>query len=483
MKLTFIYNDISLDQRPRYNFAIGNLSACLKEAGHLVSLLHYTRPVDPRVVVDDVENESPDLLGFTSTTNTYRHDKAMAEAIRRRLDLPIVCGGIHPTLAPAETLGAGAFDMVCVGEGDHALPELCDGIEHGRLEIPNIWRRADGRILRTPVRPPIEDLDALPFMDRDVFDYERLEESRRGYARVMISRGCPFSCTYCCNHSVKAIYKGMGRYVRVQSVSRAMEEIEDLLGSYPFIKYLIFYDSNFPLEVRWLSAFSVEYRRRIGVPFSCNCRPDLMNSEVARLLAEAGCHKVRFGVESGSEELRGKVLGRSITRRQISHAFELCRERGLSTHSSNIIGIPFETPATALDTIRLNAEIDPDQVWRATFYPYPGTELFDLCKRHNLLTDRVYDTYFEGTVLAQGSISEGQVNFLFQFYSLLVLWYKLLGKLPPPLRVLGDSATERVVSSDWFPHGLLARLKRAAMKKMLEIAPRMMLMIMPTGDE
>lgn len=465
MKFTFILSQITPSRLPHYNYAVGALSASLKEAGQKTSLLHYIKPVSEKELIKSILEESPDIVGFTAATNAFHHVKQMAMCLKRHFDFPIICGDVHPTLAPESSISEEGIDIICIGEGEGALIDLCNKMERGEdiTSIPNLWVKRDGEVFKNPPRPLIENLDSLPFQDRSIFDYENLNESKNGVARVMVSRGCPYDCTYCCNSQIREVYENKGKYVRFNSVDRVLAEMEQMIKTYPFIEFLLFNDDILPLKMDWLRQFAEEYPERIGLPFRCNCRPDLLNEERVKLLRKAGCAKVNIGVESGNKYIRSKVLNRNITRNQMIDAFALCRKEGIATQAYNMVGLPFENPSSILDTIKLNAQIQPDMTQRSIFYPYPKTKLYDICHKNKFLTQKEFDTFFEGTILSQPTISEAQVNFAFQFFYLFLRSYILCQKLPPPLRTLGERTLDFFFTSNVIPHRLLAASKKAIM--------------------
>ena len=245
---------------------MGSLSAALKEAGHETTLLHFVKPADEKELIQSVSEQAPDIVGFSTLTNVFRHVRKMAVTLKRYFSFPLICGGVHPTLDPEGTICEEGIDMVCIGEGEEALVELCNKIDKGEdiTTIPNIWVKVGEKVFRNPPRRLIENLDVLPFENRAVFDYEKLEESKNHAVKIMASRGCPYSCTYCCNRQIREVYKDKGRYMRFKSVDRLLSEIEHIIRSYPFIKFVIFHDDILPLRLDWLRQFAEEYKCRIG---------------------------------------------------------------------------------------------------------------------------------------------------------------------------------------------------------------------------
>jgi len=209
LKFTFVLPDITRIRSAHCNFAIGAPSVVLKEAGQKTSLLHYVKPVKEKHPVKSVLEESPNIVGFTATTNMFGDVNRMAISLKRHFDFPLICGGVHPTLAPKSSINTNGIDMICVGEAKGALSDLCYRMEIGTdiTSIPNVWIGKDGKVFSDPPRALVENLDSLPFQDQDIFDYENLAESINRPAKVMASWGCPHNCTYCCNFQIKEIYR------------------------------------------------------------------------------------------------------------------------------------------------------------------------------------------------------------------------------------------------------------------------------------
>lgn len=473
MRVVFIYPELSsyANWKGSLHFGIGWLSAVLKQAGHSTSLLHLTQRVDETTFVCALEHYLPaDLIAFSSTTNDFGYTRQLAGWIKARSDVPIVCGGVHATVAPEDAISAPAIDMICIGEGEKPLRELCDALDNGGdfYHIRNLWVKRNGNVIRNAVRPLIEHLDSLPFPDRKVFHYDTLEEMEERRLTVLASRGCPYSCTYCCNHAIRQRYPNARAYVRFRSVANVINEIEDALDTYPAIERIVFHDDVLILDKEWFAAFASEYRRRIGLPFACNCRANLMSDAVAQRLKDGGCVRVSMGIESGNDHIRTEILSRKMSRDQIVTAFATCKRHGIRTYSFNMVGLPFEDMPAMLDTIKLNALVSPHEIQTSIFYPYPKTELHRLCLEHGFLGDQdTLDTYFEDTILTLHTVSRKQILFIRAYFPQLVRLYSALQKLPSCVRQPAILVTDRTISSPRFPNSLLLSLHRLSPRRML----------------
>jgi len=375
---------------------IASISAVLKSHGHKVSLSHLTKPTSRKKILREIKQNSPDIVCFSSTTNQYPFVEKIAKWIKEEgLEVLTLVGGIHATLSPEEVIQNDSIDIVCVGEGEYPLLELAEKIEKGDCkgieETQNLWFKRR----KNPVRPLISNLDSLPFPDYDLFDMEKFLKESENSIPLISGRGCPFDCTYCANSPLRRIYKGKGVYVRRRSVDNMLKEISLLTEKYP-ISRLDFADDTFTLNHKWLKEFSEKYSEQFDLPFACNGRIETINSKLLGMLKKAGCEVINYGVESGNEWLRREVLKRgNATNQDITKVFEKTKEAAIKSFSYNIIGLPFETPEMIKETIALNKKINPDYVVVFIFNPYPGTELYNVCKRNGWLKEEYPTSYIE----------------------------------------------------------------------------------------
>lgn len=390
MRVLFVYSDIGGEYYGAKKFysGLGSLSAVLKAAGHETRLLYVQHELDGESFVRQAQVHQPDLVAYSATTHQYPYIERYARQLKEAQPaLPSVCGGIHPTLVPDEVVACPGFDVVCVGEGEYALRDLAERLEHDQdfADVPNLWLRREGKIVRNPARPLIHDLDELPFADREMFDYHELLAANDGWVDMMSGRGCPYNCSYCCNHALRQRYHGLGGYVRYRGVEHIMEELRQLSSTYT-IKTLNFQDDIFTLDREWTLAFCEAYQREFDYPFWINSRVERMLDEsVVSALAKAHCAGIRIGVESGNEELRTAVLRRRMSNADIIAAVRLTQRYGLRTYTTNMIGIPGETMESLQSTIDLTRELSPDEFQFSVFYPYPMTALYDTCVAQGLI--------------------------------------------------------------------------------------------------
>jgi anaerobic magnesium-protoporphyrin IX monomethyl ester cyclase len=475
LKVTFIYPDFfqypdgTFVPEGRLYLGLGYLSAVLRLAGHETSLVHIVEPPEREWLVERVKAESPDLIGFSSTTHMFRHVARWAGWLRDELDVPAACGGVHPTIATEEVIRTPGIDFAAVGEAEDTIVELCEALEQGDdpSAIAGLWAlRSDGEVAQNPARALVTDLDSLPFPDRSIFDRSLFCDDQHPRGTLMASRGCPFNCTYCSNHAQKSVYPNQKDYVRFRSPENVVAEIEQMLAEDERIEYIRFDDDILTTDRDWFAGLSALYRERVAMPFICNSRVNFMDEEMARALAEMGCEVVCMGIESGNPWLRDKVLNRHMSNEQIARAFDTCRDAGMKTVSTNMFGLPLEDASMVLDTIKLNARCHPDTIQISTFIPYPGTELFRLCEEKGLIEGERVDSIFAGRSPLKSAASGWEDAAIKKNFHTLAYTYSRLREMKPG--VVGGAGTRAL---DFLAMGTAApRLRQRAFERAMRWA-------------
>lgn len=412
MRVLFLYPNLQRTGTPQLGIAV--LSAVLKEAGHETALcdLTFVEPDRHGTTLDRAVAEfAPELVAVSIRSSEWELAKRL---LRRLPDIPRVVGGPHVTVAAEDVFRE--CDLLVRGEGEVAFRDLVAALEGGTspAEIPNVWVREGGSEHRNPLGPLIQDLDAWPHPDWDIWDRRHFTEhflkdvrpGTRFAGTFEGSRGCPYACTYCSSPTMMAMYRGKGTWRREKSPERMTEEVEAFRERYP-LDFVYWVDEVFLTRPARIKAFRDVYGSRVRVPFAFMERPELITEEKAEWIAEAGGYSVSIGLESGDEDLRRTVLGRPTAQEKIARAFAVARAAGLRTHSFTMVGLPGQDEASMLKTFDLLARVQPDTVQFTTFYPLRGTVLYDQCVENGYMTadQAMPKNYYEQTVLTLPNVT------------------------------------------------------------------------------
>lgn len=358
------------------------LSAILRRAGHeaTAAISGSAGRLTRRIL-----EERPDVVAMYWCSDDHQFLDAVCRALKQaQPGLAIIAGGPHPTLVPS-MIERTVLDAICIGEGDEALLEYVEALAGGQPpgEISNLWIRVGENIVRGPLRKLCAQLDELPDPDRDLYRaYKLLHQNP--VRPFMTSRGCSGSCTFCSAPRQREMSRGLGPFVRWRSPARVVAEILRLKSA--GLRYVRFEDESLSQNPRWLYPFLEAYGEAVKLPFLCFVRADQVTDDLARRLAEAGCDTVSFGVETGDEELRTKLLGKRILNAQLIEAARALRKHGLRLYTTNMVGVPGDTVESAFATVHLNQQLSPDEVLCFVFQPYAGLALTEHAISQGLIT-------------------------------------------------------------------------------------------------
>jgi radical SAM superfamily enzyme YgiQ (UPF0313 family) len=211
------------------------------------------------------------------------------------------------------------------------------------------------------------------------------------------------------------LYTGYGRRRSIENVINELRQIQDS-GS---LSYVIFLDDTFTINHKWVRDFCTVYPKEIGVSFSLHARVETINEKMLKMLADAGCAHITFGVESGSERLRKEVMHRKVSNERLIQAFRWSKAVGILTTANYILGTPTETTEDLDATIELHHQLEPDDFGYFVFYPYPGTPMFHYCKKNGLLPENFDDlpANHRQTILIHDTLSHQDIEEYYQRFT------------------------------------------------------------------
>jgi len=368
---------------------LGFLISVLRDAGHQTFFIdNYLSPGN-FLETDYLVRHQIDFVGIYANTICYRDTLRMLHRLEylrqtRQWQGKIIVGGPHTSVA-LDTIPP-FVDFVVQGEGEQAILDIIEG-------------RVSERVVK---RPRIADLDDLPMPAWDCFVNQPYNWGCDWFPETPVftmntSRGCPFQCSFC---SVGSIW---GRKYTCFSAERVVADIEHLIRHYG-AKGIYFREDNFTVnQERTVKFCNLLLEKGIKISWACETRVDTLDRDLVALMAQAGLKACYFGVESGSQRLLD-FLKKGITVRQTKEAFNLCREFGIKTYASLVVGVPTETEADLNLTVGLINEIEPSVTGFNVFVGIPESHLYRYTLDHQLhefIDDR-------GLVYLKGHNDRGQ---------------------------------------------------------------------------
>lgn len=381
----------------------GFLTSCTPHEVRIIDLIFHKKDWKNHVKRRILE-ERPDAIGFSVLSFNYQQALTLARWVKNFCDAPIIFGGVHAILTPDEIMRRPEVDILCTGEGEHALKDLLD---HG-LEcdaVPGLWYRKNGGIIKNAGRRLVENLEELFFPDWEDFELEKYFHINNHHLPVMASRGCPYECTYCSNHALKKVLEG--KYVRFRPASHVIKEIGLRIEQYEprGFQRLFFYDDIFICHRSFVLDFCRQYREKgyhRRIPWNANVRANLVTEEIITAMKEAGCYEVRMGVEAGNDDIRNRVYKRNMSRSEIQNAISVIKKNGLQLRLQFILGAPYENIDMMRESFEMAKKADPDYALFPILVPLPATEIKRVCEEEGLIEkkqlEHFQDMYSEPVV-------------------------------------------------------------------------------------
>ncbi len=437
-KITFVYPDFE-------SLGIEYLMAvCIKD-GHDVDFVYYeaedaylggkTKTVPFHQIAREIADTQPQMAAFSCVTDNYRYQLGCAKALKEILpDVITIFGGVHPTAVPRKVLLNDEVDCVAVGEAECSLSTfLRESLKGGRFVLPKksvkgLLFKQDGRIVGDIEEGALGDLNKMPFPHKEPFS-QVLKDVSHEY-RIITSRGCPYSCSYCFNSHFHKL-RGK-RLIRQRSVENVIRELVWARRRYSF-RYVLFCDDSFTTNERWVLEFSDRYKKEVGLPFACLANPQYLSRRVICALKRAGCINMQIGIQSLSEQLCKDVLQRKTDNETVARVIDDVRRVGIMVQVDHMLGIPGDTLEQQVESISFYNRHRPNLISVFWLAYYPKTAIAEMARQNGLLSERDIDKIEEGIRLTDVSyLTGGSMSDPRQYYGISLL----LNYLPLMPRIL-----------------------------------------------
>jgi anaerobic magnesium-protoporphyrin IX monomethyl ester cyclase len=408
------------------------LGAVAEKAGHQVTIIDcQAEKLNPEAFRRRIAQTRTDIVGITATTLLYKSAMKLVSIIKEvHPQATTVLGGSHGTFWDENALKEyPALDIVVRREGELTFMELVEKIE-GSMSLNGvlgITYRSGPQIVRNPDRPFIEDLDSLPFPAHHLLPLENLRHNGKIIFPLVSSRGCVYWCDFC------STVRMFGRGYRMRSPKNVVDEMQLIHDKYG-VDQVTFYDDAFSVDRSRVVKICEElHARKLNLKWDCGTRVDMVDHQLLKTMHDAGCFAVWLGVESGSEIILG-AMNKKIKIEQTKKAYKTARQIGLMTIANVVLGFPGETEQTALETIRLVKELNPDDVGFYIATPYPGTPMYEQVIKNGWLRVTDFDKYdtagptFETPQLSMEKLSELRAKAYQDFYLRPRYVLKMMGR-------------------------------------------------------
>ena len=377
---------------------------------------------------EKINSFQPDLIAMSCTESTFLLGIEVLQHIEHR-EMPVILGGVFATFAPERALSFPVIDIVCIGEGEKALLELCQRMEKGQAykDVRGLcFKELDGSIRRNPL-PPLVNMNENPIdFDLGLFDPERLVRPMAGekwqMTPVETIRGCPYHCTFCNSPGQNILFAAENqKFIRKKSMRKVHDE-------------LLFYKENFGAQYNffWADTFLVMSRKEldefcemyqdIRLPFWIQTRVETVTDWRLKALKDVGLHRIAFGIENGHEEFRQKVLVKEFSNDEAVRQLTVAADLDIAFSTNNMVGYPFETRDIAMETVRLNRRFPrPDNTSIAVFTPYYGTVARDVAVKAGFMDpDVIAPGNAEDSILTMPQFPKEEIRKFRRVFSLYV---------------------------------------------------------------
>jgi len=349
-------------------------AAIAERAGHETMIVDaHAEHLSPEQVLERIAPFDPQLLGFMLTTYMFPDTLSLIRYLKRETGLPVLVGNVQLELYPHETMGFAEINYGIIGSAQSVLPSLLEALDRGEQppDMPGLCRRQNGEVI---VRQPAglrEDFSTLPFPKRDGLPhklYHSVMTKRRNVTAMITAKGCPGECTFC--HIHRTPYS-------TRDPKGAADEIEQCINDHGIHEFEIF-DPSFTIRRQRIMDLCDEIQRRgLDLDFAVRARVDQVDPELLRNMERAGCKRILYGIESGSEQQLARIK-KGIGLDQVRDAVRATQDAGIEALGFFLVGSPGETPAEVEQTVRFALDLGLDYAQFHRTMPKPRTELHDM---------------------------------------------------------------------------------------------------------
>lgn len=381
---------------PRFEYPSGDFSLGLaylssylkhKHQGIKIDLIDTTFNPDMKYVSARLNESRPDIVGIYINTLMYANAMKVAQIAKANSTF-VVAGGPHTSILPDTVIREKCIDLVCLGEGEVSFSNAVKEFYGNKNfdNIPGTWYRKNGTIIKNAPGPLIEDLDSLPFPDMSLYDVEAYIENfiqldsyksnLRGLSTI-VSRGCPFQCSYC-QPTLNTIF---GRKFRIRSPLNVITELKMLKTKYN-LDAVYFQDDTLTVSKKWCLEFcEAAISENLGMVWACNTRADTLDFSVMKRMKEAGLVKLKVGIESACDRIRNKLYRKGVAISQVDRLIAEANDLGIQVAGFFMLGAPTETKKEIFRTIKFAIQSDLKEANFSITVPLPGTGLFEMARK------------------------------------------------------------------------------------------------------
>ncbi|MBF0606115.1 MAG: B12-binding domain-containing radical SAM protein [Magnetococcales bacterium] len=336
-------------------------------------------------VTRTLEGFQPDVVGISVLSVETASAFKLSRLVKGyRQQCAVVWGGVHPSFLPDDCLKNPEVDFAVRGEGEHVMLELCRLLRRGAAtpaalsEIGGLSFKDNGRVIHNPASAASANLDALPFPDRHNVLYRQTIDFK-SLGSMIVSRGCPFRCTFCSSRNF------WDKKVRLRSPENVISEIAFLQNTYG-TRHIMFWDDSFTINRKVIERYCRSIiDSGLKISWKTATRADLIDEELLDLMQRAGCVKLEIGVESGSERIK-RMINKDVSNSDILRAFALLRKKGIGSGAFFMAGFPEETLGDLQETFDFMRQLNADELAFNIFDPMPGSSEYDKCIELGLIS-------------------------------------------------------------------------------------------------